>query len=61
MNGECQHCGQWILGRTYRVTSEERGVTLLDMAVCYYCFVEARRLGLHAEEVPSYESTEHRP
>jgi hypothetical protein len=33
------------------VTSEERGVTLLDMIVCYDCHVEARDLGLQVEEL----------
>jgi hypothetical protein len=48
---QCQHCGQIMAGKAYRVTSEESGVTLLDMVVCYYCFVDAQRLGLHVEEL----------
>jgi hypothetical protein len=56
MNCECQHCEQLITGRAYRVTSEDSGVKLLDMTVCYYCFIEARRLGLHAEDVPPRDS-----
>ena len=51
MSDQCQHCGNYIMGRAYRVTSEESGITLLDMTVCYYCFIDAQRLGLHAEEV----------
>jgi hypothetical protein len=39
------------MGRAYRVTSEESGVMLLDMTVCYYCYIDAQRLGLHAEEI----------
>lgn len=40
-----------MAGKAYRVTSEESGITLLDMVVCYYCFVDAQRLGLHVEEL----------
>jgi hypothetical protein len=29
----------------YRVRSEESGIVLLDMIVCYDCYVEARELG----------------
>jgi len=39
----------------YRVISEDSGTTLLDLTVCYDCFLEARRLGLHAEEVKPRE------
>jgi hypothetical protein len=56
MNYQCQHCGQFIMGKAYRVTSEESGVKLLDMTVCYYCFVDAQRLGLHTEEILARES-----
>jgi len=31
MNRVCQHCGELIVGNPYRVTSEEEGITLLDM------------------------------
>jgi len=30
----CQHCGALIAGKAYRVTSEEEGISLLDMIVC---------------------------
>jgi hypothetical protein len=56
MNYQCQHCGQFIMGKAYRVTSEEAGVRLLDMTVCYYCFVDAQRLGLHTEEISARDS-----
>ena len=56
MNYQCQHCGQFIMGKAYRVTSEESGVRLLDMTVCYYCFVDAQRLGLHTEEISVRDS-----
>jgi hypothetical protein len=51
MNQDCQHCGKSILGNAYRVTSEEAGITLLDMIVCYSCFMEAKSLGLHAQKI----------
>jgi len=42
----CEHCGEPYKGSAYRVTSEEDGIILLDMIVCYACSIEARRLGL---------------
>jgi RNase P subunit RPR2 len=51
MDHTCQHCGQLIVGNAYRVTSEDQGITLLDMVVCSPCFEEAKRLHLHAEEI----------
>ena len=51
MDRVCQHCGGLIVGDIYRVTSEEEGITLLDMVVCSLCFMEAKRLHLHAEEI----------
>ena len=42
MNRVCQHCGELIVGNPYRVTSEEEGITLLDMIVCSLCFMEAK-------------------
>jgi len=51
MEQTCQHCGELIIGNAYRVTSEEKGITLLDMIVCSLCFMEAKRLRLHTEEI----------
>jgi ribosome-binding protein aMBF1 (putative translation factor) len=51
MDHTCEHCGGSIEGNAYRVTSEEAGITLLDLIVCSPCFEEAKRLHLHAEEV----------
>ncbi|MET0500196.1 MAG: hypothetical protein ABW172_01590 [Candidatus Binatia bacterium] len=31
--------------------SEESGIVLLDLIVCHHCYMEARQLGLHTEEV----------
>jgi len=50
MDRICQHCGELIVGNAYRVTSEEEGISLLDMIVCSLCFIEAKSLHLHAEE-----------
>ena len=50
-NMDCQHCGELIVGNAYRVTSEDKGIMLLDMIVCSLCFMAAERLGLHAEEI----------
>ena len=51
MDRICQHCCQLIVGNAYRVTSEEEGITLLNMIVCYPCFMEAKSLGLHAQKI----------
>jgi hypothetical protein len=51
MNQVCQHCGELIVGNAYRVTSEEDGITLLNMVVCSLCSMEAKRLRLHTEEI----------
>jgi len=53
MTYECEHCGEFISGKSYRVTSIESGVKLLDMIVCYSCFIESQKLGLQAEELDS--------
>ena len=51
MDRNCQHCGESIIGNAYRVKSEEDGITLLDMIVCSLCYMEAKRLRLHTEEI----------
>jgi hypothetical protein len=51
MDRICQHCGELIVGNAYRVTSQEKGITLLDLVVCALCFMEAKRLRLHTEEI----------
>jgi RNase P subunit RPR2 len=51
MKRVCQHCGELIAGNAYRVTSEEEAMTLLNMVVCSLCGMEAKRLGLHTEEI----------
>jgi hypothetical protein len=51
MDRTCQHCGELIIGDAYRVTSEDQGIPLLDLVVCSLCTLEAKRLGLHTEEI----------
>ncbi len=51
MKRSCEHCGELIVGSSFRVTSEEGSITLLNLVVCSLCFIEAKRLGLHAEEI----------
>jgi len=51
MDHTCEHCDGSLVGNAYRVTSEEAGITLLDIVVCSLCFMEAKRLHLHAEEI----------
>jgi RNase P subunit RPR2 len=48
----CKHCEELIVGRSYRVVSEEDGVILLDMTVCHSCYKQARALGLYSEPIP---------
>lgn len=49
----CDHCGETVTGKVYRVTSKEGEVAVLDMTVCNACCREARKLGLTTEEVDS--------
>jgi hypothetical protein len=51
MDRICQHCGELIIGNAYRVTSEDQGISLLDLVVCSLCSMEAKRLRLHTEEI----------
>ena len=51
MDRICQHCGQLFVGNAYQVTSEEKGITLLNLVVCFLCSIEAKRLRLHTEEI----------
>ena len=48
----CRHCERIVFGRSYRVISQEDGVTLLDMTVCHSCYEQAKALGLHSEAIP---------
>lgn len=51
-NITCGHCEGILLNkRAYRVWTEEYGLILLDMIVCYACKLEADKLGLNTDEV----------
>ena len=46
----CGHCeGILFNKKAYRVWTEDGGVSLLDMVVCYACKLEAKKLGLNTE------------
>lgn len=47
----CDHCEGPLIGKAYRVISEEDGMRLLDMVVCHGCYLEARRIGLETIEL----------
>jgi hypothetical protein len=47
----CRHCNEVCDGDAYRVRSEEDGVVLLDMIVCYQCSQEARDLELWTRKI----------
>ncbi len=48
----CDHCeGVLLNNKAYRVRSEDGGLTLLDMIVCYACHLEAQKLDLETEEI----------
>ena len=56
MEYHCQRCKQFRTGSAYRVTSEEFGLMMLDIVVCYECFLDARRLGLETERIKLRDS-----
>jgi RNase P subunit RPR2 len=47
----CKHCDQIVIGKPYRVISEDNGVILLNMTVCGSCHEQAKALGLHSEAI----------
>jgi hypothetical protein len=48
----CDHCEGILLdNKAYRVRTEDRGLILLDMIVCYACNLEAKNLGLKTDEI----------
>ena len=46
---QCDRCAECFAGDSYRVTSAADGAIVLDMVVCYDCWVEASQLGLNTE------------
>jgi hypothetical protein len=51
MKFTCRHCDKLTEGLAYRVRSEEAGVILLEMIVCYSCFEQTKNLGLDVKEI----------
>jgi hypothetical protein len=47
----CDHCEGPLIGKAYRVISEDDGTRMLDMVVCHGCYLEARRIGLETIEL----------
>jgi RNase P subunit RPR2 len=51
----CEHCeGILLSNKAYRVRSEDNGLSMLDMIVCYACRLEAQNLGLQTEEIKTW-------
>ena len=53
MEFACRRCDQITKQKPYRVTTEDRGVVLLNMLVCPSCARLARSLGLATVKVQS--------
>jgi hypothetical protein len=47
----CERCSEYFGGKLYRVSSATNGEILLDMVVCYECYLEASQLGLDAQAI----------
>jgi hypothetical protein len=47
----CDRCDEYFTGDSYRVTSEADGDVMLDMIVCYRCWLQASELGLDTEAI----------
>lgn len=55
----CDRCWELSAGDPYRVISEDDGERVLDMIVCYGCYLEASQLGLDTEPVAAAGSMPH--
>jgi hypothetical protein len=55
----CDRCGEYRAGDSYRVVSDSDGIRLLDMIVCYGCYIEASQLGLNTETIEISELALH--
>ena len=58
-NATCDHCeGVLFNNKAFRVRTQDHGLILLDMVVCYACNLEAQNLGLETDELhaPNAES-----
>ena len=47
----CERCREFCGGYSYAVTSESDGERVLDMIVCYECYLDAAALGLATETI----------
>jgi hypothetical protein len=47
----CDRCHESSVGDSYRVVSDSDGERLLDMIVCYGCYLEASQLGLDTKPI----------
>jgi len=57
----CDRCDSILVNnKAYWVRTEDRGLALLDMLVCYACNLEAQNLGLQTDEVKKSSVAEHR-
>ena len=55
----CERCREFSAGYSYRVKSDSDGERLLNMIVCYGCYLEASRLGLDTETITAGENVLH--
>ena len=56
----CEHCEGILLGnKAYRVWTEDSGLILLDVVVCYACHLEAQKLGLNSDEIKQIARPSH--
>jgi hypothetical protein len=55
----CERCGEYRAGDSYRVVRDSDGVRLLDMIVCYGCYIEASQRGLDTETIEVSELALH--
>ena len=56
-NSICNHCeGILLNNKAYLVRTQEHGLILLDMIVCYACHLEAKNLGLETDELQATDT-----
>lgn len=55
-NSTCDHCEGILLNKAYLVRTQEHGLILLNMIVCYACHLEAKNLGLETDELQAIDT-----
>ncbi|HUC99683.1 MAG TPA: hypothetical protein VMR88_14435 [Candidatus Polarisedimenticolaceae bacterium] len=56
-NSTCDHCeGILLNNKAYRVRTQDHGLILLDMIVCYACHLEAKNLGLQTGDLQAADA-----